>query len=118
MLMCSSLDGRTGRSAPRFLFERLGRCQVLSWLIGGTLISLSALSAHNLGWKLSRLLNSRAGRQAARKRLELAGTGSLRGRLGLKGCSRLSTCQQAISTLRATAALAGFALPVRDLTSE
>jgi hypothetical protein len=37
---------------------------------------------------LSRLLNSRAGRQAARKQLELAGTGSLRGRLGLKGVGR------------------------------
>ena len=40
------------------------------------------------------------------------------GRCGLKGSSRLSTCQQAIRTLRATADLAGFALPVRALTSE
>lgn len=61
-------------------------------------------------------LNSRAGRQAARKQLELAGTRSVRrGGLGLKGSSRLSTCQQAISTLRATAALAGLDFPWRCL---
>src|SRR5829696_10435006 len=88
-------------------------------LRGGTLMALSALAAHRLGWMRSRLLNSRAGRQAARKQLELAGTRSVpRGRLGLKGSWRLRTCQQVIKTLRATAALAGFALPVRALTSE
>jgi hypothetical protein len=46
-------------------------------------------------------VGARAGRQAARKGRELAGTGSVWGRLGLKGCSRLSTCQQAMRILRA-----------------
>jgi hypothetical protein len=105
------------RAGSSFLFERLGHCQSPFAFRGGLLISLSALWAHHLGSKLSRLLNSRAGRQAARKELELAGTRSVRGRLGLKGSSRLSTCQQAMRTLRATADLAGFALPVRALTS-
>jgi hypothetical protein len=40
-----------------------------------------------------------------------------RGREGLKGCSSASTCQAAISTLRATAALAALDLPERALTS-
>jgi hypothetical protein len=99
-----------------FLFERLGPVNPFRLPWRDAHFSFGAV-AHHLGWKLSRLLNSRAGRQAARKQLELAGTGSGRGRLGLKGSSRLSTCQQAINSLRATAALAGFALPVRAFTS-
>ena len=60
------------------------------------------------------------GRQAARKQRELAETvveSVVRGPAGLKGCSRESTCQAAIRTLRATAALAGLALPWRVLVS-
>jgi hypothetical protein len=52
------------------------------------------------------------------QKAEGAGREKISARLGLKGSSRLSTCQQAIRTLRATADLAGFALPVRALTSE
>jgi len=50
------------------------------------------------------------GRQAAGKQLELAESSlPLVGeRVGLKGCWRLSMCQQAIRILRATADLAGF----------
>jgi hypothetical protein len=49
---------------------------------------------------------------------ELAGTVLVaRGALGLNGCWRDKTCQAAISTLRATAALAGLAVPWRRLMS-
>jgi hypothetical protein len=49
---------------------------------------------------------------------ELAGTRSVaREALGLNGSRRASTCQAAIRTLRATAALAGFDLPWRRLMS-
>jgi hypothetical protein len=37
--------------------------------------------------------------------------------VGFKGCSRESTCQAAIKTLRAAADLAALVLPVRCLTS-
>jgi hypothetical protein len=45
------------------------------------------------------------GRQAARKQLELAETSVplVCERAGLKGCSRLRMCQQAVKILRATA---------------
>src|SRR6266568_3454457 len=49
------------------------------------------------------------GRQAAREVEELAA--------GLKVSLRASTCQQAISTLRATAALAALPFPCRRRTS-
>jgi hypothetical protein len=57
------------------------------------------------------------GRQAARKQLELAETSVPLAweRAGLKGWWRLRMCQQAVSTLPATADFAGF-LPAR-LTS-
>src|SRR6266480_2867404 len=70
-------------------------------------------------WELSRLLNSRRGRQAATAKRELAGTEVplvLRG-AGLKGWLRESMCQAAIRILRATAALAGLWLPERRPTS-
>ena len=103
----------------RFLFERLGLVNSLSCSVEERSFLFRRSRRTISDGKLSRLLNSRAGRQAARKQLELAGTRSVpRGRLGLKGSWRLSTCQQAIRTLRATADLAGFALPVRALTSE
>jgi hypothetical protein len=56
-------------------------------------------------WELPRLLNSMRGRQAARKQLELAETSVPLAweQAGLKGCWRLRMCQQAVSTLRATA---------------
>ena len=51
-------------------------------------------------------------RQAARRMEELAGTGSVAfAALGLNGSLSESTCQDAIRTLRATADLAGLALP-------
>src|SRR5207247_8256874 len=69
-------------------------------------------------WELTRLLNSIRGRQAAKAKRELAGTGSPlvdRG-AGLKGSLRESMCQTAIRILRATAALAELRLPERALT--
>src|SRR6266496_749557 len=68
--------------------------------------------------ELSRLLNSQRGRQAARELEELAGTvGAAALAAGLKGSLRASTCQQAIRTLRATAALAALPFPCRRRTS-
>jgi DNA-binding transcriptional ArsR family regulator len=56
--------------------------------------------------------------RALRRMAELAGAGSAsRDALGLSGCWSASTCQAAISTLRATAALAELALPWRRLTA-
>src|SRR3954467_11902887 len=50
--------------------------------------------------------------------VELAGTGSVaRGALGLNGWLRDRMCQEAMRILRATAALAGLALPWRRLMS-
>src|SRR3954447_11695337 len=58
------------------------------------------------------------GLQAARRIEELAGAGSIaRGALGLNGSPSERMCQVAIRTLRATAALAGLALPWRRLMS-
>jgi hypothetical protein len=76
--------------------------------------SLSALGAHLVWLQLPRLLRSFVGFQTARRVEELAGTslGALDAHR-LKGSLRTRTCQQAISTLRATAALAGFDLPWR-----
>jgi hypothetical protein len=57
------------------------------------------------------------GRQAARELEEFAGTiGAAELAAGLKGSLRASTCQQAIRTLRATAAFGGVAvsLPAAD----
>jgi len=70
--------------------------------------------------ELSRLLNSLWAVQSARTQLEFAGTGVVapRGREGAKGCCSARTCQLAMRTLRATAALAGWPLPPqRSLTS-
>ena len=58
-----------------FLFERLGPVNPFRVPSRDAHFSFGAV-AHHLGWKQSRLLNSRAGRQAARKQLELAGTRS------------------------------------------
>jgi hypothetical protein len=74
--------------------------------------SFGACVIAECSWELPRLLNSMRGRQAARKQRELAETEPPRGRLGLNGSSRESTCQAAIRILRATADLAGF-LPLR-----
>src|SRR5215204_659285 len=98
--------------------------QVACWVsaplvVGGQrlLSSLSALRRAICRLQLPRLLRSFVGLQAARRMEELAGAGSgAREALGLNGCRSESTCQAAISTLRATAALAGFALPWRRLT--
>jgi hypothetical protein len=61
-------------------------------------------------WELSRLLNSIKGRQAAKAKRELAGTGVPAVVLGagLNGSLRESMCQAAIRILRATAALAAL----------
>src|SRR6185312_5488420 len=77
-----------------------GRCSVLFRRLAAHTVSVGAVPA-------SQFL---VGRQAARTQLELAGTGASapRGREGMKGCCSASTCQTAISTLRATAALAGL----------
>jgi hypothetical protein len=84
------------------------------WLLS----SLSALGGARGRLQLPRLLRSFVGLQAARRMEELAGAGSVaRGALGLNGCWSERTCQAAISTLRATAALAGLDLPWRRLMS-
>src|SRR5215203_927455 len=58
------------------------------------------------------------GPRAARRMEELAGTGSAaREALGLNGSPSERMCQVAIRILRATAALAGLALPWRRLIS-
>jgi hypothetical protein len=70
-------------------------------------------------WELSRLLSSIRGRQAAKAKRELAGTGVpavVRG-ADLKGWLRESMCQAAIRILRVTAALAELVLPERPATS-
>ena len=70
--------------------------------------------------ELSQPLNSLWAVHSARTQLEFARTGAdaLRGREGLKGCWSARTCQLAMRTLRATAALAGLPLPPqRSLTS-
>ena len=80
--------------------------------------SLSALGAHLVWLQLPRLLRSFVGFQSARRMEELAGTSfAALEALRLKGSLRASTCQEAIRTLRATAALAGFDLPWRCLVS-
>src|SRR4051812_45935268 len=82
------------------------------------LSSLSALRAHVVGLQLPRLLRSFGDRQAARRMEELAGTGS--GALdpfGVNGSPSERMCQEAMRTLRATAAFAGLALPWRRLMS-
>ena len=87
-----------------------GRCSVLFRRLAAHTVSVGAVPAAQF----------LVGRQAARTQLEFAGTGvaAPRGREGLKGCWSASTCQLAISTLRATAALAGLPLPPqRSLTS-
>src|SRR3954447_25972371 len=79
------------------LFRRCGRS-----------VSVGAASASQFRW----------GPQWTRDRLELAGAVlGWRGWGALKGSFRESTCQAAIRTLRATSALAGFALPVLVLMS-
>ena len=87
-----------------------GRCSVLFRRLAAHTVSVGAVPAAQF----------LVGRQAARTQLEFAGTGAAapRGREGLKGCWSASTCQLAIRTLRATAALAGLPLPPqRSLTS-
>ena len=83
----------------------------------GAHFSFGAWVGAECSWELSRLLNSMQGRQAARKRGELAEAGSGRRLVGaLKGSCRERMCQEAIRILRATAALAGF-LPARAAMS-
>jgi hypothetical protein len=82
------------------------------WCERGAHFSFGAWCA-DCSWELSRLLNSMRGRQAARKQRELAETVVGSGEpAGLKGWWRPRMCQLAMSTLRATADLAGF-LPAR-----
>jgi hypothetical protein len=102
------------------LFE--GVVLVKCWVAGSpfwvrvVLISLSALGCADDRFQLSRLLMSLWGRQAARSPWSLPGqVGSKICAAGLNGCWRARTCQLAIRTLRATALLAGFALPCRVL---
>src|SRR3954467_3783940 len=87
---------------------------------GGAQFSFGARVSHRVRWELSRLLNSQAGRQAARGGAglgraarrggrgwrELAGTIGAAEAAGLNGCWRDHTCQTAIRILRATADLA------------
>jgi hypothetical protein len=88
------------------------------FVVAGVLRSLSALCAHLVWLQLSRLLRSFVGFQAARRMEELAGTSLVAlEALRLNGSLRARTCQDAIRTLRATAALAGLALPWRCLVS-
>src|SRR2546425_2332312 len=77
---------------------------------GWMLISFLVLVHTPCRWELSRLLNSIRGRQAAKAKRELAGTGVPVVVLGagLKGSLRESMCQAAIRILRATAALAAL----------
>jgi hypothetical protein len=83
------------------------------------LISFLALDAHGVGWELSRFLSSIKGRQAAKAKWELAGTGVSAVVLGagLKGSLRERMCQAAIRILRATAALAELLWRERRPTS-
>ena len=98
--------------------ERGGWSVVLSWLAAAAEFSFGARSAQDVDLQPPRLLRSFVGRQAARRMVELAGAeGVAPEALGLKGCCRARTCQAAIRTLRATAALAGLALPWRRLMS-
>ena len=84
--------------------------------LSGLLSSLSALGCADDRFQLSRLLKSLLGRQAARSSGSLPGQSSGEaGAWGLNGSWSESTCQQAIRTLRAIAALAGLALPCRRL---
>jgi hypothetical protein len=70
-------------------------------------------------WELSRFLSSIKGRQAAKAKWELAGTGLSAVVLGagLKGSLRERMCQAAIRILRATAALAELLWRERRPTS-
>src|SRR3954451_12311611 len=81
--------------------------------------SFGARAAQDVRSELSRLLNSQAGRQAARGWPELAGTvgAAAEAAAGLNGCWRDHTCQTAIRTLRATADLAALPLPCLARTS-
>src|SRR5439155_19701079 len=88
----------------------------LGWERVGSLLFRRSL-AQCVRLELSRLLNSPKRRQAARELEELAGTAGAAEAAGLKGSLRASTCQQAISTLRATAALAALPFPCRRRTS-
>src|SRR5215207_1254858 len=85
----------------------------------GAQFSFGARAAHHVRSELSRLLNSQAGRQAARGWPELAGTvgAVVQAAAGLNGCWRDHTCQTAIRILRATADLAALPLPWRSRTS-
>src|SRR3954447_4974066 len=90
----------------------------LAVTIEGCSVLFRRSKAQDVRSELSRLLNSQVGRQAARGWLELAGTiGATRGAAGLKGSLRARTCQAAIRTLRATAALAALPCPCRRRTS-
>jgi hypothetical protein len=102
--------------APAWLFLKKGRLSS-SWLVDRTSSGAPGRSDAHLflgvgrtpcRWELSRLLNSIKGRQAAKAKRELAGTGVPAVDLGagLKGWLRESMCQAAIRILRATAALA------------
>ena len=80
---------------------------LLSLIATVVLRSLSALGAHLVWLQLPRLLSSFEGFQSARRMEELAGTSVVAlEALRLKGSLRASRCQEAIRTLRATAALA------------
>src|SRR5262249_24516214 len=85
---------------------------------GGLLESLLSFVAHLVWLQLPRLLRSFVGFLAAGGMEELAGAwwAALEA-LGLNGSLKERTCQVAIRTLRATAALAGLALPWRCLVS-
>ncbi len=74
---------------------------------------MGAWGVAECSWELSGLLNCMRGGQAVRKQRELAEAELVaRDAVGLNGCWRERTCQAAMSTLRATADLAGF-LPAR-----
>ena len=103
-----------GMSSSLFVYRPLSFRSVAVVLLR----SLSALGAHLVWLQLPRLLRSFVGFQAARPMEELAGTSVVALEAHrLKGSLRARTCQQAIRTLRATAALAGFDLPWRCLVS-
>jgi hypothetical protein len=124
LVHCARSDSRVGGGLHVAFSLKEGR---LSWVGGAAVfapVGVERVAHFSFGawgadcsWELPRLLNSMRGRQAARKQLELAEASVPLAweRAGLKGCWRLRMCQQAVSTLRATADFAGF-LPAR-LTS-
>jgi hypothetical protein len=86
--------------------------------VGGAGISFGARRAHVVVLQLSRLLRSFVGLEGqtnARACRDGCAPRHAGAQAGLNGCRRASTCQDAISTLRAAAAFAGFALPWRCL---